>query len=84
VISFGRQSPELRRTANRHRSFFRSHEPFALQGVEVLPDRHRRQPEALRELRRIDWTLGFQQFGDSATSLPLTWRLHSNTHSNYF
>jgi hypothetical protein len=47
----------------------------------MLPDRHRRQPELLRELRRIDWPLGFQQFGNGATCLPLALRLHSSTHA---
>jgi hypothetical protein len=46
----------------------------------MLPDRHRRQPEPLRELRRVDRPFGFQQFCNGATRLPLARRLHSCTH----
>ena len=42
------------------------------------------RPEPLRELRRVDRSLGFQQFRDGPTSLSLTRRLHSSTHANYF
>ena len=37
-----------------------------------------------RELRRVYWPFGFQQFCNGATCLPLAGRLHSSTHQDYF
>src|ERR1044072_3317463 len=57
MIGFTRESPELRRPANRHRSFFRGDQPFALQGVKMWPAAHGGEAKPLRELRRINRTV---------------------------
>ena len=84
AIGFTRKTPELRRPADRHRSLFRCHQPFALQSVEMLTDRHRRQPEPFSKLRGVNRTFSFQEFCNGATGLPLARRLRFQRSCSIF
>ena len=69
AIGLGRQLPVFRGTAKRNRPFFGGDQLLALQGVEMLPHRHRREAQLAGEPRRVECAFRFQEFDDRAAGL---------------